>query len=326
MRRNLNNILQRSVPFFATLLLLFSLQFVSAQKFVIPVLPDTQNEISGDPTMFTSQMNWIANNRTKLNIPIVLYVGDIINWQTPDQIMWKTASKGFRILDSVHIPYALALGNHDCAAVKVGGSAAPGDVHANLRDTRQFNEFFPVSRFTAQKGRYDDSKSDNAWYTFNAGGHKWLVLTLEFCARQGPVDWANTVLSANPDYNAIIVTHFHLTSKGEINQNNAGYGDLTCQAVYDQMIKIHPNVCMVLSGHTDSTAWRDDVGTNGNHIYQMLQDYQSKNKGGGFIRLIEIDPKKGTISASMYSPFTNQTKTDFSQFSFSNVKFVRGKK
>ena len=326
MRTILRKTLLHAGPFLATLCLLFTFQIISAQKFVIPVLPDTQNEISGQPEMFTSQMNWIANNHTKLNIPIVLHVGDIINWQTPDQIMWKTASKGFKILDSVHVPYALTLGNHDGAAVKVGGSAAPGDVHANLRDTRQFNEFFPVSRFTAQKGRYDDTKSDNAWYTFNAGGLKWMVLTLEFCARQGPVDWANKVLSANPDKNAIILTHFHLTSKGEINQNNAGYGDLSCQAIYDQMIKIHPNVCMVLSGHTDSTAWRDDVGTNGNHIYQMLQDYQGMNKGGGFIRLIEVDTKKGTISASMYSPFTNQTKTDFSQFSFSNVKFVRGKK
>ena len=170
MRNILHYTLQHSSRFLVTLCLLFSFQLSFAQKFVIPVLPDTQNEISGQPEMFTSQMNWIANNHKKLNIPIVLHVGDIINWQTPDQIMWKTASQGFRILDSVKVPYALALGNHDCAAVKVGGSAAPGDVHANLRDTRQFNEFFPVSRFTAQRGRYDDTKSDNAWYTFNAGG------------------------------------------------------------------------------------------------------------------------------------------------------------
>jgi hypothetical protein len=177
MRKILHNILQHPGTFLATLCMLFAFQFISAQKFVIPVLPDTQNEISGQLKMFTSQMNWIANNNKKLNISIVLHVGDIINWQTPDQ-----------------------------------------------------------------------------------------------------------------------------------------------------MIKIHPNVCMVLSGHTDSTAWRDDVGTNGNHIYQMLQDYQGSNKGGGFIRLIEIDTKKRTISASMYSPFTNQTKTDFSQFAFSNVKFIRRKK
>ena len=315
-------IMQKSRLLLTTLLLLISFQFTYAQKFVIPILPDTQNEISGNQAMFTSQMNWIANNRTLLNIPIVLHVGDIINWQTPDQIMWKTASKGFSILDSARIPYALTLGNHDCAAVKVGGSAAPGDVHANLRDTREFNAFFPVSRFTAQKGRYEKKKSDNAWYTFKAGGAKWLVLTLEFCSRQGPVDWANKVISNNPNYNVIIVTHYHLTSKGIICQNNAGYGDLSPQAIYDQMIKIHSNVRLVVSGHVDSSAWRDDVGTNDNHIYQLLQDYQGENSGDGYIRLLEIDTKEGTISARMYSPYLNKTKNDASQFSFSKVNFV----
>jgi len=322
MKDNSHIILQKPYSLLATLFLLIFFQFAHSQKFVIPILPDTQNEISGNPSMFTSQMNWIANNKTLLNIPIVLHVGDIINWQTPDQIMWKTASKGFRILDSARIPYALTLGNHDCAAVKVGGSAAPGDVHANLRDTKQFNDFFTVDRFTAQKGRYENKKSDNAWYIFKAGGLKWLVLTLEFCSRQGPVDWANKVISDHPKYNVIIVTHNFLTSKGMICQNNAGYGDLSPQSIYDQMVKIHPNVRLVVSGHVDSSAWRDDIGMNGNHIYQLLQDYQGENKGGGFIRLLEIDTKAGTISAKMYSPYSNQTKEDASQFSFTNVKFI----
>jgi hypothetical protein len=152
---------------------------------------------------------------------------------------------------------------------------------------------------------------------------KFLVLTLEFCARQGPVDWANTVLAAYPKTNAIILTHYHLNPNGEINPTNAGYGNLTSQSVYDQMIKKHPNVLMVLSGHVDSSAHRTDIGEGGNTIYQMLQDYQTTDGGGGYIRLLEIDPDAGTIKAKMYSPFYDKTKDDQSQFSFEGVKFIK---
>lgn len=227
------------------------------------------------------------------------------------------------MLDEAKLPYALAVGNHDTAAVgEFSGSAAPGNVNANLRDTTKFNTYFPVSRFTAQVGRYEPGKSDNAYYTFKAGGLDWLVLTLEFCARQGPVDWANGVLDAYPKHNVIVLTHFHLNSKGEINKNNAGYGNLTTQSVYDQLIKKHANVLMVLSGHVDSSAWRTDQGEKGNIIYQILQDYQTQDAGGGYIRLLDIDTEADTIAARMYSPFYDKTKEDASKFSFTGVKFI----
>ena len=332
------------LPFIVSLIINF--QFSYAQKFVIPILPDTQNEVWHNPEMFNSQMNWIVNNKSTLNIPIVIHVGDIIKWETPDKSMWKTASNGFKILDKAKIPYVIIPGNHDCALVKVGSGPIPGvlltfrrigmfiadlfglgkalgDVHSEIRDTRQFNEVFPVKRFSAQKGRYENGKSDNAWYLFTAGGLNWMVMALEFCPRQGVVDWANKVISDYRDYNVIIVTHYHLTSFGTICPNNAGYGDLSPQAVFDQLVKIHQNIRMVLSGHVDSSSWRDDIGTNGNHIYQVLQDYQEDNLGGGFIRLLEIDTKSGTISARMYSPYSNQTKNDMSNFAFSKVNFIK---
>ncbi len=88
-------------------------------------------------------------------------------------------------------------------------------------------------------------------------------------------------------------------------------------------MKKHANILMVLSGHVDSSAWRTDKGEQGNTIYQILQDYQSSDSGGGYIRLLEVDTEKGTIGARMYSPFYDKTKEDFSRFSFSNVKFIR---
>lgn len=307
---------------FLSLVILLICQSAWAEKFMIPVLPDTQCEVNTAPTMFKSQMDWIANNKGSANIKFVIGVGDIIDWDTPDHHMWITASDGYKILDHAGIPYALAVGNHDTAAVQVGGSAAPGDVHANVRITTQFNKFFPISRFVAQQGRYQSGKSDNAWYTFTAGGMDWLVLTLELWARQGPVDWAKTIVASHPNHNVIVVTHSHLHADGTIVPDNGGYGDLSPQSIFDQFIGHYPNILLVLSGHVDSSAWRNDAGVKGNRIYQILQDYQNENKGAGYIRLLEIDTTARTISSRMYSSYLNRTKNDSSMFSFENINFI----
>ena len=309
------------------LIVLLQLSFGSSsctQKFTIPVLPDTQREVNYQPEMFTSQMEWLASHKDSLKIPIVLHVGDVVDTPIDDQ--YKIASEGFSILDRAKVPYAIAIGNHDRdrgkAVGEISGSAAAGNVNANHRKTTKFNSYFPVKRFTLQKDRFENNKSDNASYTFKAARLNWLVLTLEFCARQEAVDWANQVISKYPKHNVIVLTHYHLTSNGEIGSHNAGCSSLSIRSIYDQLIKQHPNILMVLSGHHGKSVWRDDIGENGNHIYQILQDYQGEDHGGGYIRLLEIDPKAGTISAKMYSPFYNQTKNDASIFSFSGVKFI----
>ena len=304
-----------------TLICFFIAQTTLAQKFVLAILPDTQCEVNYNPAMFTSQMKWIADKKDSLNIPFVLHVGDLVDFNNTDQ--YELASEGFKILDNAGLPYAITLGNHDTNAVgEHSGSAAPGNVNANLRNTDRFNIYFPVKRFTAQKGRFEKNKSDNAFYTFKAGGLNWLVLTLEFCSRQAPVEWAGNVISKHPKYNVIVLTHYHLNAKGIIGQDNAGYGNLSPQKVYDQLTKQYANVRLVLSGHTGSSVHRDDIGLKGNHIYQILQDYQGEDNGGGYIRLLAIDTNAGTMSAKMYSPFYNRTKNDDSQFSFSGVDFV----
>ena len=305
----------------AFLLLLLLTAHAKAQKFTLPILPDTQEEVGVQPAMLRSQLNWLVRSKDSLRIPMVLHVGDIVNFDTVSH--WQTASREFEILDKAGLGYAMAVGNHDTEAVgHHSGSAAPGNVNQNLRKTAKFNTYFPVRRFPLQKGRYEPSKSDNAWYTFAAGGKQWLVLTLEFCARQGPVDWAHAVLTAHPNHNVIVLTHYHLTPTGEISARNAGYGDLSPAQIYDQLLKKHANVLLVVSGHVVFSAWRNDAGEHGNRIYQVLQNYQSQDHGGGYIRLLEIDPNQGTISAKMYSPFYHKTLTDFTAFSFSDVKFI----
>jgi hypothetical protein len=315
----MNKTLKNKV-FFLYGILMLTCGIVSAQKFTIPVIPDTQENVTRKRGVFFSQIEWIAAKADSMKTPIALHVGDLVNFDNFDQ--WELASVGMRILDRANVPYAIALGNHDTGAVgEFSGSAAPGDVNVNLRNTQKFNYFFPVNRFPLQKGRFENNKSDNSYYTFRAGDVNWIVVTLEFCAREEAAQWMDKVLKEHPDHNAIILTHYHLTGRGEIATNNAGYGDMKVIDIFEQYIKPNKNVLLVLSGHTVWSAWKIDQGTQGNNIYQILQDYQRKDDG--YIRLLDIDTEKGTISAKMYSPYLDKTLEDDSSFSFTDVKFIK---
>lgn len=315
----MNRTLKNKV-FFLYGILMLTCGIVSAQKFTIPVIPDTQENVTRKRGVFFSQIEWIAAKADSMKTPIALHVGDLVNFDNFDQ--WELASVGMRILDRANVPYAIALGNHDTGAVgEFSGSAAPGDVNVNLRNTQKFNYFFPVNRFPLQKGRFENNKSDNSYYTFRAGDVDWIVVTMEFCAREEAAQWMDKVLKEHPDHNAIILTHYHLTGRGGIAPNNAGYGDMKVIDIFEQYIKPNKNVLLVLSGHTVWSAWKIDQGTQGNNIYQILQDYQRKDDG--YIRLLDIDTEKGTISAKMYSPYLDKTLEDDSSFSFTDVKFIK---
>lgn len=294
----------------------------NAQEFTIPVFPDTQVEVDIHMDMLYSQVDWITANQKKENIPFVLHVGDIVNYN--NDIHWDRASLAFQRLDKQSIPYALANGNHDNGAVgEFTGSAAPGDTRVNVRKTEKYNQYFPSSRYLNLRGTFEKGKNENSFYTFIASKLNWLVINLEFSARKSAVLWADSVVKAHPYYNTIVITHTYLTPKGEINHTDHGYGALTATEIYNLFIKKNKNIIMVLSGHVCYSSSLVSTGENGNKIYQILQDYQEEDAGGGYLRLLRINPEKGTISGKMYSPYYKKYRADDSYLEFQNVKFVK---
>lgn len=312
--------------FIATLNLLLGYVFCAvAQQFTIPVFPDTQSEVSDRNDMFDSQIDWIIANKDSLHIPMALHVGDLVNFDNHDH--WEVASRGFERLDRHFVPYAVTLGNHDTEAVgRYSGSAAPGNVNQNLRKTAKFNNYFPVSRFRVQRGRYEPDKSDNAYYTFKVGDTNWLVLTLEFCPRLGAINWAKDIVQQYDDYNVILLTHYYLTPRGEIGSQNAGYGDFSPGVVFSRLVKPHPNIRFVLSGHVMASALKVDVREDGTKVYQLLQNYQNEDHGGAYLRLLNFDIDRGTVEAVMYSPFYNKVRPDDSRYLLEGVDFLKIKK
>ncbi|MGM0838335.1 MAG: FIMAH domain-containing protein [Bacillota bacterium] len=300
----------------------------SSSAFKIAILPDTQNYNVNHPDIFRGQTQWIADNHEEQKIKHVVHLGDIVNNNTVPE--WENASAAMSTLDGV-VPYSVLPGNHDMGT---NGSA-------NTRDTTLYNTYFPVSDFSGTDtfgGVYtaEPNKYDNNYHTFNAGGTDWLVLSLEFGPRDSVLDWANEVVSSHPNHRVIVVTHAYMFSDEtrygaghSWNPHNYGLssgpgGVNDGGEMWEKFVKLHPNMTMVMNGHVlnDGQGRLVSEGDHGNKVYQMLSNYQMLPNGGdGFLRLLEINPEKGTINGTSYSPHLDEYKTDWqNEFQYKNVE------
>lgn len=311
------------------LFLLLAGRLLAADAFTLAVIPDAQQEVlDAQDTRLANRFQWLLAQRAALNLRAVLQVGDLHNWDTTDHVQYERSSAAVKLLDDARLPYIFTLGNHDTFATggtpeKPGGSARPGNVHDNLRNTATFNRYYPLKRFALLGGTFEPDKIDNSWHTFSAGGLDWLVLDLELWARKEAVAWARTVVEQHPAHNVIVLTHSFLapSAKGPvIEQRNGGYGDNSPQYLFDQVVKPYANVRLVLSGHAGVHGYRLDHGADGHEIHMFLQCYHDNATNP--VRLLTIDPAAGTIKSRVYCPSTGKDKADGSSFELKDVKWV----
>jgi hypothetical protein len=282
---------------------------VTAPDFSVVVLPDTQFYSESHPTIFNAQTQWIVNNSANYNIQFVLGEGDIVN--VADQpAQWQNADAAVRLLDNAKIPYVLPLGNHDY-----------DDFNPSARGTTAFNTYFGPSRYAQYswyKGGFPSGTNDNFYAVFTVNGKQYLILALEFLPRPESLDWAKTVLDANPDKEIIVVTHSFLftdsTRADQCNNNdNGGTGNNQGEDVWQNLLINYPNLSLVLNGHfTGSTASRRvDLGLQQNLVNEIFANYQSLTNGGdGWMRILTFRPSLNRIDIVTYSPYLNQYKTD----------------
>lgn len=304
----------------------------SATDFNLVLMPDTQCYAQDHPQIFHAQTKWIADNAS--TITFVLQLGDITNRNNPPQ--WEVARAAMNRMDG-KVPYTFVLGNHD-----IGTSGS-----SKKRTTKLFNKYFPYEKYSKSPhfgGAFEPGKMDNTWWKFEAGGKKWMIVSLEFGPRNIVLDWANKVIAEHPDSLVIINTHAYMnwdeTRIGpgdKWNPHDYGLGKRTKgdqaandgEEMWTKLVSKHNNILMVVNGHIlkDGTGQLISKGKAGNKVYQMLSNYQcgvkgSENGGNGFLRILNIDPAGGKISATSYSPWLDEFKTEpDQQFVFSGVDF-----
>lgn len=163
--------------------------------FTLVVLPDTQYYSASYPNIFTSQTQWIKDNKEALNIVFVLHEGDLVNTVTVD-MEWQRANTSISILDGF-VPYTLAAGNHDMDHHGDGFR----DIETTQRDSTKYNQYFSYTRYEAEPwyGGHLGSDNDNHYVFFSAAGMDFMIITMEAWPTSAMLTWANQMVSAHSD-------------------------------------------------------------------------------------------------------------------------------
>jgi hypothetical protein len=304
---------------------------ITPGSWTLAILPDTQYYSYKYPHIFKGQTQFLAENRSALNLQYVIHEGDITQSNSPNQ--WTVASNAFKALEQAGIPYSLAVGNHD--------------YHKNaLTRDSLMSTYFPVDRLAKQTtfgGVYprEPALTNNSFSLFSAGGTDWLVISLEYGPRNEVLNWADGLLKRYLRRKAMIVTHSYLyydgtrvdwaakgaTQKGNPHDND---GDGTADnqgistlpgGVHDgqQMwnaLKDNPNLVFIFNGHHANPAFKrpqDPVGAggylasaadDGHVVHQLFANYQNMADGGqGYLRLLVFLPDGKTVHVRTYSPW-----------------------
>ncbi len=286
------------------------------QSYTIVLLPDTQFYSFKDPGTYVEQMQWIKNQRDALNIQFVIHLGDVTDKNTLPE--WMSASAAQSILDETGVHYSMTTGNHDYPSV---------DGDYRRRDASYFHAFFHPSRFPWYGGHFRGS--ENNYTLFNLGDLPFMALSLEYAPPKDAMCWADKIIRDHPERRTIVATHCYQGEKGghvgncDIDKDRNMVG-ANGEAIWQELIRWHPNIFLVVSGHiNDSEYRRRDRETGGNAsdttkdaVHEILTDYQVQpgrngykdktgsaavvmrvmpDHGNGWLRTLRFDPSKDSV-------------------------------
>ena len=283
-------------------------QPVTPQKpFTIVALPDTQLYSKTFPATFTAQTQWINDNTVSKNIAFTVHLGDIVDSQhnssEPVKAEWTNAKNAMDLLNG--LKYSVLPGNHD--------NLVKGKI-----DNTFFNSSFPYTGFEKYPwygDHYPLNGNENSYSLVDISGQKLLILSIGFFGNltQPTVelsmmfDWANAAIAKYPERRVIVVTHSMINNKGAFSRGG--------KLLWDQMIKQHQNVFLVLCGHVCTESTITKIGESGNVVNILLSDYQCDEKGGnGYLRVMEFIPSQSIIHVETFSPLTNTWRDKSTSF------------
>lgn len=273
-------------------------ELVAPEPFAIAVFPDIQYLTLDDAQVLQDMVQFVAAEREARNIAFVLQEGDITHQNTPDE--YAVALDAFTQLGD--LPWAVCVGNHDM----------------DSGDTTNFNEAFGPFGYAARdhfaEQRLPDRLDDHV-HTFEAGGGKWLILSLSWDPQSDTLDWAGQVLDQHADHRAIVLTHAYLLPDGT--RSNIG------ERIWTDALKDRSNVSFVLNGHyiDGETARQVSTGANGNEVHELFVNFQDRPlAGGGLMRMMTFDPAAGTVAVETINPFGHSETGDAFAFTLENVE------
>ena len=288
----------------------------------IVVIPDQQLLTAYHPDTLNQMYQWIADNREKENIQMVLNVGDMAN-SSGVVSQWENCRTAFDLLPA-DLPFIAAPGNHDYDNNSAWNQGFGVREHLTL-----MNKYFPMSIFENYPTEFGALSRDqgvedniaNTYQAFEVNGNKYLVLALEYNPRTDTHEWANKVVESHPNHQVIVMTHEYLYGSGY-----SGAGNW----FWNQFVKQHENIIMVVCGHASSTydpyiIRRKNVGVNGNEVHELLCDLQeldAKVEVCGVLNIFRFNADGTVCDVSTYSPHRDACLNEINQFTLNFPKQV----
>jgi len=280
------------------------------EPFTIVALPDTQLYSKSFPATFTAQTQWIKDNTVSKNIAFTVHLGDITDSQhkssEPARAEWTNAKNAMDLLDG--LKYSVSPGNHD--------NLVKGKI-----DNTFFNSVFPCTGFEKYSwygDHYPQNGNENSYSLVDISGQKLLILSIGYFGNLAQptaelsmlFDWANAAITKYPERRVIVVTHSMINNKGAFSRGG--------KLLWDQVIKQHQNVFLVLCGHDCTESTITKTGESGNVVNILMSDYQCDEKGGnGFLRVMEFIPSQSIIHVETFSPLINTLRDKSTSFDLS---------
>lgn len=279
----------------------------------IAVVGDTQ--IACKSQGMKSIYRYITENAASKKIRHVLGLGDITDGNTDHE--WEYAVSQITRMDGV-VPYSLARGNHDGPA--------------------NFNTYFGENSTYAKQYKENYLDTANTAHEFSAGHLDYLVVVLDWYAKNDVLDWANRVIAAHPNHNVIIATHAYLNIDGttidgadDKDQQPLSLGYNNGQTMWEKLISKHPNITMVFSGHliaeNHDIVMTQQKGEHGNTVTAMLVNPQLLDALSGnacMVAMLYFSEDGKNVELQYYSTHYKMYYREANQFSFTVDTVERG--
>lgn len=284
--------------------------YTDTPDFTTIVLPDMQTITELYPEKLTAVANWIVANKSTYNIGAVVEVGDMVEHATI-ATEWERADAFYDTLGAASIPHIKGCGNHEY-------SVPDGESHSN---PVMFNTYFPPTRYTSQSwwngGFYETGKSQNAYLIVG----KYLFLVMEFGPRQEVIDWAKTIVAANPTKLVIIISHaieYKESARFDTSTDGMSAADYVAphpeahcgDEIWAELGKLYSNIRLMVSGHyipTSGASRHSETGDNSNPVESMIANWQGTQP---WIRVLKFYDSQNYIHVRTYDPSTSTWLTD----------------
>lgn len=279
----------------------------------IMIVPDIQNYTYLEERLKYLDAITDYYQSNKNDIDLVLQVGDL----TYHNYVWQYENAYMHFINKFKQGDQMffCLGNHDY------GTNGTSDVRVSN---------IPEYMMPSYDLRMEESQWENYVRRVTIGGEEYGVLVLEFCTRNETLEWANTVISSDPQTPYIILLHVFLDQNGvmfdssnpEVVNKGSSHKDYQMgneykndsREIFDKIIYNNPNVKMVFCGHCLTPSYINvnyETNATGEKVYMIEVNYQHYTDGGqGCVAVLDIVNGKNYRIRSYSTYFNEYTGID----------------